>query len=157
VALVAHLFFGSRGQKTQVFSGDIRLWIPQRNIFTYPDVMVVAGDVVYYESRQDTILNPSLIVEVLSRSTKAYDKMDKFDDYRSIPNFQEYIIIDQYRYAVDRYVKTDEGKWLITYHESKEDVLELSSTGVKLKLQDIYANVNFETVETTKPNSLTNR
>lgn len=119
--------------------------------------MVVAGDVVYYESRQDTILNPSLIVEVLSRSTKAYDKMDKFDDYRSIPNFQEYIIIDQYRYAVDRYVKTDEGKWLITYHESKEDVLELSSTGVKLKLQDIYANVNFETVETTKPNSLTNR
>lgn len=148
VALVAYLFFGLQEKNTQVFSGDVRLWIPQQNIFTYPDVMVVAGDVQYYENRQDTILNPSLVIEVLSKSTKAYDKTDKFDFYRSIAGFQEYLVIDQYRYSVEQYVKTDEGKWLITYYEAEDDVLALASMDVTLALRDIYANVKFEDADT---------
>jgi Uma2 family endonuclease len=144
VALVAYLFFGLQGQDVRVFSGDVRLWISSKNTFTYPDVMVVCGDVGYHDNRQDTIVNPMLIIEVLSNSTKGYDKTDKFDAYRSLPSFTEYIAIDQYRYAVEQYVKTDDNQWVITYHESENSVLELSSIDVAIKLTDIYANVNFE-------------
>ncbi len=111
--------------------------------------MVVSGDVEYYENRQDTILNPSVIVEVLSKSTKAYDKTDKFDFYRSLPSFQEYLVIDQYRYSVEQYVKRDEGKWSITYYELEEDSLNLGAIDITLKLQNIYTNVNFESLEPT--------
>lgn len=147
VAMVAYLFFGLQGKNAQVFSGDVRLWIPQHNLFTYPDVMVVSGDVEYYENRQDTILNPSVIVEVLSKSTKAYDKTDKFDYYRSLPSFQEYLVINQYRYSLEQYVKRDEGKWSITYYESEDDALNLASMDIELALRDIYANVKLESSE----------
>ncbi|PPT05878.1 Protein of unknown function DUF820 [Geitlerinema sp. FC II] len=135
------------GKPYRVFFTEVRLWIPQHNLFTYPDVMVVSGDVEYYENCKDTILNPSLIVEVLSKSTKAYDKTDKFDFYRSLPSFQEYLVIDQYRCSVEQYVKRDEGKWSITYYELEEDSLNLGAFDITLRLQNIYTNVNFESLE----------
>jgi Uma2 family endonuclease len=139
------LRLGLRGTGNyRIFFSDVRLWISSKNTFTYPDIMVVCGDVIYHDNRQDTIVNPMLIIEVLSNSTKAYDKTDKFDAYRSLPSFTEYIAIDQYRYSVEQYVKTDDNQWLITYHESEDSVLELSSIDVAIKLTDIYANVSFE-------------
>ena len=148
-AIVGNIYLalrlGLRGTGNyRIFFSDVRLWIPSKNTFTYPDVMVVRGDVVYHDNRQDTIVNPTLIIEVLSNSTKGYDKTDKFDAYRSLPSFTEYIAIDQYRYSVEQYVKTDDRQWVITYHESEDNVLELSSIDVAIKLTDIYANVNFE-------------
>ena len=91
----AALNFALRQQNYEVFIGDVRLWIPKRRIYTYPDVMVVAGEPEYFNNRKDTILNPQVIIEVLSKSTKGYDHQEKFEAYRSLDNIQEYLLIDQ--------------------------------------------------------------
>ena len=85
----AHLKFALKGKNYKVFIGDLRLSIPRSHLYTYPDVMAVKGEPVLLDDRTDTIINPLMIVEVLSKSTKNYDRGDKFDYYRSIPEFLE--------------------------------------------------------------------
>jgi Uma2 family endonuclease len=85
----------------EVFMADVKLWVPERNAYTYPDVMVVAGAVEYQDVRSDIICNPSVIVEVLSKSTEDYDRREKFSLYRTLPSFQEYVLIDQTRIQVE--------------------------------------------------------
>ncbi|MGB3535835.1 MAG: Uma2 family endonuclease [Microcoleaceae cyanobacterium] len=147
VNLVAFLKFAFRGQNKSLFTSDVRLWIPESNRYTYPDVQIICGEVAYHENRKDTIINPTVIIEVLSQSTEAYDKGDKFKYYRSIPSFQEYIIINQYQCEVEQYVKTENNKWLVSYLESEEAVLSLNSVEFEISLRDIYEGVEFESVE----------
>jgi Uma2 family endonuclease len=92
--LCAAMNFAFRGKPYEVFFADQRLWMPGRRIYTYPDVMVVDGVLELQEGRNDTITNPLLIAEVLSVSTQDYDKTDKFAAYRTIPTFQEYVLIN---------------------------------------------------------------
>ena len=93
----AELNFAFKKLGYRVFMSDVRLWIPQRRIYTYPDVMVVVGESEYYNNRTDTITNPRVIIEVLSPSTKGYDRSKKFEAYRTIPTFEEYLLLDQTR------------------------------------------------------------
>jgi Uma2 family endonuclease len=141
----AHSKFALRGQNYKVFFGDLRLSIPRYRLYTYPDVMVVQGEPVLYDDRTDTIVNPLAIVEVLSKSTKNYDQGDKFDYYRSIPEFREYILIDQYKVYVEQFVKTSDNKWLLSEYESADDVLALSSLPFQIQLGEIYEGIRFET------------
>jgi Uma2 family endonuclease len=90
-----------------IFASDQRLLVPQLNNYTYPDVMVVARPIELQSGRTDTITNPVLIAEVLSKSTKAYARDEKFAAYRIIPSFQEYLLIDQYRLQVQQYSKAE--------------------------------------------------
>ncbi|MFM6022833.1 MAG: Uma2 family endonuclease, partial [Dolichospermum sp.] len=90
------IHFALKRQPYEVYYTDQRLWIPKRQIHTYPDIMVVQTPLVFEEGRNDTITNPVMIAEVLSKSTKGYDRDEKFAAYRTISNFQEYILIDQY-------------------------------------------------------------
>jgi Uma2 family endonuclease len=143
----AYFKFAKKGKPYEVFMADVRLWIPESNRYTYPDVQIICGKVAYYENRKDTIINPTVIIEVLSQSTEAYDKGDKFKFYRSIPSFQEYIIINQYQFEVEQYVKTENGKWLVTYLESEEAVLSLNSAEFEISLRELYEGVEFEAVE----------
>jgi Uma2 family endonuclease len=85
-----------------------------------------------------------MIAEVLSKSTKNYDQGDKFDYYRSIPNFREYVLINQYKFNVQHFAKTADGKWLLTDYESADSVLALSAFEFQIQLSDIYEGVNFE-------------
>jgi Uma2 family endonuclease len=142
-----YLGLALRGTSYEVFTGDVRLWIPRYRTYTYPDFMVIQGEPVYHENRQDTITNPQLIVEVLSKYTKNYDRGDKFEFYRSIPEFREYITIDQYRFKVEHFAKTSEGKWVLTEYDSADSVLALSSLDFQIPLRDIYERVNFEESE----------
>ncbi|MEQ8462012.1 Uma2 family endonuclease [Coleofasciculus sp. E1-EBD-02] len=139
----ANLKFGLRGQNYRVYIGDVRLWIPRYRQYTYPDVMVIEGEPIYTGTGTTTVMNPSLIVEVLSRSTKNYDLGDKFIFYRSIPEFKEYILIDQTKYHLMQYAKNTEGQWVLSEQESAEAVLELRSIEFQINLSDIYENVNF--------------
>ncbi|NES25054.1 MAG: Uma2 family endonuclease, partial [Symploca sp. SIO3E6] len=139
----ANLKFGLRGQDYEIYIGDVRLWIPRYRQYTYPDVMVIEGEPIYTGTGTTTVMNPSLIVEVLSKSTKNYDLGDKFIYYRSIPEFKEYILIDQTKYHVMQYAKNLDNQWLLSEHTSPEAVLELSSIEFQLNLQDIYEKVNF--------------
>ncbi|NEQ59917.1 MAG: Uma2 family endonuclease [Moorea sp. SIO4A1] len=140
----AHLKFALKGQAYDIYIGDVRLWIPDYSQYTYPDTMVIQGKPIYTGKRKTTVMNPLLIVEVLSKSTRNYDQGEKFLYYRSIPQFKEYILIDQARYHVIQHTKTSEGQWLLTEQTSEAAILELSTIDFKLNFSDIYEGVNFE-------------
>jgi Uma2 family endonuclease len=143
----AALKYALRGQNYEGFTSDLRLWIPRYRLYFYPDVMVIEGDPVFDGTRTDTITNPRAIAEVLSKSTKNYDRAEKFEYYRSIPEFREYILIDQYKFHIEHFAKTSDGKWLLTDYESSESVLALPSLELEIPLSEIYERVNFDISE----------
>jgi Uma2 family endonuclease len=132
-----------RGQDYEVFIGDVRLWIPRIKRFTYPDVMVIAGQPEYYDNRKDTITNPQVIIEVLSKSTKSYDRGDKFKFYRTIPGFQEYILLDQNQMFIEQYSKQENKRWSYSWYDEEDPALIFSSFQVEVPLADIYEKVDF--------------
>jgi Uma2 family endonuclease len=141
--LAASLKIGLRRKNYDVYIGDVRLWIPRYRQHTYPDVMVIEGQPIYTGTSTTTVMNPMLIVEVLSKSTKNYDQGDKFLYYRSIPEFKEYILIDQYQYHVMQYVKTAESQWSFTELEDESAILSLQTVDFQIELRDLYEQVNF--------------
>ncbi|MGB3203989.1 MAG: Uma2 family endonuclease [Crinalium sp.] len=149
----AALNFALRQQNYEVFIGDVRLWIPKRRIYTYPDVMVVAGEPEYFNNRQDTILNPQVIIEVLSKSTKGYDQQDKFEAYRSIDNLQEYLLIDQTRINVKQFSKTGKKRWTFSEYDQEDEALSLNTVDFQISLLDLYNKVKFEAVDSEGDNS----
>jgi Uma2 family endonuclease len=139
--------FTLRGQNYQIYMADVRLWIPRYRRYTYPDVMVIEGAPVYEGTGTTTVTNPRLIVEVLSKSTTSYDQGEKFRYYRSIPEFREYILIDQYSFHVEQFAKNSEGKWVLTEYELQDSALALDSIDFQISLSDIYEGVDFELSE----------
>ena len=146
--LSATLNFALKRQSYEVYVTDQRLWIPSLRIFTYPDVMVMAEPIAFAEGRRadrlrrDTLTNPLLIAEVLSKSTRSYDKDEKFAAYRTIPSLQEYVLIDQYRLHVEQYCKTETGKWLFSETDG-DATLQLAAIAFQISLSDLYDKVDF--------------
>ncbi|MDB9458180.1 Uma2 family endonuclease [Dolichospermum circinale] len=134
-------------QPYQVFVTDQRLWIPSRKIHTYPDIMVVKTPLEYQEGRTDTLVNPVMIAEVLSKSTKGYDRDEKFAAYRTIPTLQEYILIDQYTMHIEQYLKTDNNQWIFSEFTDGNINLNLASISCQMTLSDIYDKVDFNIQE----------
>ncbi|EFA71377.1 Uma2 family endonuclease [Cylindrospermopsis raciborskii S07] len=129
----------------EVYISDVKLWIPKYRQFTYPDLMVIESEPIYYGNNTTIITNPLLIAEVLSKSTKDYDQGDKFLYYRSIPQFKEYILIDQTKHYVMQYVKNNENQWFLTEYETEDAVLNVASIKLKLPLKELYKKVNLLT------------
>ena len=134
-------------QDYEIFINDVRLWIERPNMYTYPDVMVIEGEPIYQGSAKTVVTNPFLIVEVLSKSTQNYDRTDKFDYYCCIPQFKEYILIDQYKYSVKQFAKNSENKWVLTDFKGEDAVLKLESVDFQISFKDIYERVKFEAEE----------
>ncbi|MFO5441678.1 MAG: Uma2 family endonuclease [Dolichospermum sp.] len=134
-------------QPYQVFVTDQRLWIPSRKIHTYPDIMVVKTPLEYQEGRTDTLVNPVMIAELLSKSTKGYDRDEKFAAYRTIPTLQEYILIDQYTMHIEQYFKTDNNQWIFSEFTDGNINLNLASISCQMILSDIYDKVDFNIQE----------
>ncbi|MGB3422733.1 MAG: Uma2 family endonuclease [Dolichospermum sp.] len=143
----AMLNFALKRQPYQVFVTDQRLWIPSRKIHTYPDIMVVKTPLEYEEGRTDTLVNPVMIAEVLSKSTKGYDRDEKFAAYRTIPTLQEYILIDQYTIHIEQYFKTDNNQWIFSEFTDGNINLNLASISCQMTLSDIYDKVDFNIQE----------
>ncbi len=141
--LAASLKISLRRKNYDVYIGDVRLWIPKYRQYTYPDVMVIEGQPLYAGSSTTTVTNPLLIAEVLSKSTQNYDQGNKFLYYRSIAEFKEYILINQYQYHVMHYVKTDDGKWLFSEIEGESAILSLETVDFQITLSDLYEKVDF--------------
>ncbi|MEG4073482.1 Uma2 family endonuclease [Microcoleus sp. Pol14C2] len=137
-----------RRKNARPFMSDLRLWIPRYRRGTYPDVMVVEGELVCTEGRKDEILNPALIVEVLSKSTKDFDREDKFRFYRSIPEFREYVLVNQSEFLVAQYIKTESKEWLFREYEGESAIVSFASVEVQMSMLDIYELVVFESPET---------
>ncbi|MGL4374918.1 MAG: Uma2 family endonuclease, partial [Microcoleaceae cyanobacterium] len=132
-----------RGKKAEPFMSDLRLWIPQYSRGTYPDIMVISGNPIFTEGRVDEVLNPVLIVEVLSQSTQEFERNEKFHLYRSLPDFCEYLLVDPSQFLVQQYIKNESRKWLFQEFETETDSISLTSLGVEFSLSDIYEGVQF--------------
>ncbi|MHC5723364.1 MAG: Uma2 family endonuclease [Nostoc sp.] len=145
--LSAALNFAFRRQNYEVFMADVRLWILQKHTYTYPDIMIVAGEPEYFNNRKDIILNPQIIVEVLSKSTKGYDRENKFQAYRTISTLQEYLLIDQTRIHVDQFSKTGKKQWALREYDEEDEAIALVTVPFEISLQDLYNKVKFELVE----------
>ena len=130
-----------------VLMSDVRLWMPSYRFYTYPDVMVIKDKPLYEGKGTNTVTNALIIVELLSKSTRDYDRTDKFKFYRSIPEFKEYILIDQYRYYVEQFYQHNNGEWLFKASESDKDALRFHSVDFQMSLLDIYQRIDFNLTE----------
>jgi Uma2 family endonuclease len=146
--LYAALNFALKRQPYRVFVTDQRLWIPASEIYTYPDVMVVAGELAFQEGRKDTLVNPLAIAEVLSKSTRSYDSDGKFAAYRTISSFQEYVLLDQHKMHIMHYAKSDRNRWIFSEYEQPDEVLSFASFNFEISLADLYDKVDFAEGET---------
>ncbi|QTA92153.1 Uma2 family endonuclease [Desulfonema magnum] len=132
-----------RGSDCVVFPSDIKVQADELQHYTYPDISVVCGDIEFIADHDDIIVNPVVIVEVLSESTADYDRGSKFKAYRKISSLRNYILIDQYGYSVENFFKNKEDKWELEEFENLNEVVKIKSVGVELSLENIYYHVHF--------------
>jgi Uma2 family endonuclease len=116
----------------------MRVRVSATGLYTYPDVVAACGERRFLDERRDTLLNPSLLVEVLSPSTEAYDRGRKFEHYRSIESLREYLLVASDRVHAELYTRQPDGRWLLTSADRLEDSLDLESVGCRLALLDLY-------------------
>ncbi len=130
-----------RQQKGKVYTENVRLWIPEFNLFTYPDLMLIAGEPIYYSESQTTVTNPVAIIEVLSDSTRDYDQGRKFGFYRAVESLQEYILVEPEQLLVMIYRRGTDKQWFLHILETETDLLKLESVKVEMCLKEIYEGV----------------
>ena len=143
INLIVLLKLALRGTNYRLQSSDLRLWIPQYNRGLYPDLMIIAGEPLFSDNRNDEILNPCVIIEVLSSSTSSYDRGDKFRYYRSIPQLNQYLLVSQGEILIESYSKTSENNWLLQEYTPPKGIISLDSLGISLNLADIYEGIDF--------------
>lgn len=122
------------------YVNDMRVKVSATGLYTYPDVAALCGEPQFEDEQMDTLLNPSAIIEILSPSTEAYDRGDKFAHYRRLPSLMEYVLIAQNKVRVEHYIRQDR-RWVLTELDSLEDILGLVSIQCEILLGEIYAKV----------------
>ena len=132
-----------KGKDYRIFYADQRLRIPAVNLYTYPDVVVVPKPLELQTGRRDTVVNPCFIAEVLSKSTQNYDRSEKFADYRTIPTFQEYLLVDQHRVHVEHHVKTAVNQWLFSEYDDPNVALSFSAFECQIQIAELYEAIDF--------------
>ncbi|HKG15038.1 MAG TPA: Uma2 family endonuclease [Pyrinomonadaceae bacterium] len=130
-----------RGRPCESYASDMRVRVPSTRSYLYPDVVVVCGEPQFEDDYVDTLLNPTVLVEVLSESTERYDRGRKFGFYRTIESLAEYVLVAQDECRVEQYSKQPDGRWLLTDHRSPGDVVGLASVQCALRLSEIYEKV----------------
>lgn len=146
--LIAGNFFAilhlqMRGRSCKLYFADMRVKVPLSRLYTYPDITAVCGEAKFGDGYLDTLLNPVLIVEVLSPSTERYDRGKKFQFYRDLPSLQEYVLVAQDSPRIERYVRQADDVWQLTDVKGFEAHLELVSIGCTVALADVYEQVTF--------------
>lgn len=132
------------GRPCEGYANDMRVKIASRReyAYTYPDVVVVCGEPQFEDGHLDTLLNPTVLIEVLSESTERYDRGKKFSFYRTIESLAEYVLIAQDEYRIEQYVRQPDGRWMLSDHRLPEDVVNLASIQCALALREVYDKVS---------------
>ena len=137
------------GKGCRVFPANIRIKVPSAPPYRYADVSALCGEAKFEEiGGIRAVTNPALIIEVLSSSTEAYDRGDKFTHYQSIPSFREYLLVAQHRPHVTHLVKQLDGSWIHSEHNDLSAVVKLTSLNCELKMSEVYENVSFASDKT---------
>ena len=125
------------------YNADLRIKIEATGLFTYPDLSVICGSLQFADSTEDTAVNPTVLVEVLSDSTEAYDRGRKFEHYRQIPTLQAYLLVSQQAPRVEQFIRQAEGRWLLDEAAGLDRHLDLPSLQTSISLAEVFANVSF--------------
>jgi Uma2 family endonuclease len=131
-----------KGRPCKVYGSDMRVCVNPSGLYTYPDVTAVCGERKFLEDKRDTLLNPTMIAEVLSPTTEAYDRGGKFAQFRRLPSLHEYVLIAQDEVLVERCKRKGE-EWVLKEFRSLDELLRLESINCEISLRDIYAKVEF--------------
>jgi len=128
----------------EVFPSDLRVHIPQNTLYTYPDVSVICGAPQFADDNFDVITNPIVLVEVLSESTKNYDRGEKFKLYRDLPSLQNYLLIAPDSPLVEVFSKKEAQLWELHIYQNLSEIISIASLAIEVPMQELYLNVNFE-------------
>lgn len=142
VNLITSLNNRLKGSSCRPYGSDMRIHIPKNTLFTYPDISVVCGREEYLDNDERNLLNPSVIIEVLSPSTRSYDRGDKFKLYRDIPSLKQYMLVEPENVSVEAFAINAEGYWQLTEYDQLTDALVIKSIGVSIPLAEIYSDTN---------------
>ncbi len=133
-----------KGKGCQPYGSDLRIHIPENTLYTYPDITIFCGPPDLTDDHFDTATNPSVIVEILSLSTRNYDRFSKFNLYRDIKNLNTYILIDSLSYSIELHTKNEDNTWQLQDLKSLNDTLVLKTMQIEILLKDIYEGVTFD-------------
>lgn len=139
--LAGLLYAQLRQKPCSAFVADMRVRTRPNEAYFYPDVTVVCGEMQFEDEESDTLTNPTLIIEVLSPSTEGYDRGAKFAHYRRLASLQEYVLVAQERLSIERYVKNEQGQWLLFEATEWNDVIPLETIGCTLTVREVYEKV----------------
>lgn len=131
-----------KGKPCDMFRSDLRVYISENSLYTYPDFSIICNKPETAAEDKDSIINPSVIIEVLSKSTMDYDRGTKFHLYRSIKTLQEYILIDSTSVCVEVYLRQADNSWRLTEYNQPDDHFTISSINLTLRLKDVYEDVS---------------
>ncbi len=141
--VMRHLGNQLQGRHCQPLSNDMRVCVKPSGLYTYPDVVVVCGKPEFLDSEVDTLLNPTVIIEVLSPSTEAYDRGQKFKLYRTLQSLAEYLLLSSREVSAELFTRQPDDQWLLSAKSSMEDSIHLKSLDCRLLLSDLYDRVEF--------------
>jgi Uma2 family endonuclease len=144
VGTALNISIKSNGKKYRVMGGQQKVYMPALNWGVFPDVLVVTHKPLYWDDNQVLLINPIVIIEVLSRSTKRHDRTTKFADYRTLESFQEYVLIDQNKCYVETHFKEEPNVWKGTDHKDINGSIYLKSIDCTISLADIYENITLK-------------
>lgn len=139
---VRELSLQLKGRPCRTYANDMRVKVSSTGLYTYPDVVVVCGQPRFDDQQRDTLLNPSVLIEVLSKSTEAYDRGEKSGNYRQLESLAEYLLISQDKRHVEHYVRQADHQWLLSETDSLDGKVPLSAIGCELALAEIYDKVD---------------
>jgi Uma2 family endonuclease len=127
----------------RVHSSELRLRVAPNGLYTYPDLMVICGGPQFADDRRDTVVNPVLIVEVLSESTEAYDRGQKFEQYRTLPSLREYLLVAQDAPRIEQWIRQPDHNWLLAEISGRDASIRLASIDCVLPLAEIYDQIDW--------------
>jgi len=130
-----------RGTRCRTFGDNVRVRIPQTRMYTYPDLGIVCGPPQFADDQKGTLVNPIVLIEVLSDSTRNYDQGDKFAHYRRLESLREYVMLEQDAPHVEHYTRQADGSWLLREYDGLDARVTLASAGCELALAEIYENL----------------
>ncbi|MCU0491980.1 MAG: Uma2 family endonuclease [Chloroflexaceae bacterium] len=139
----ADLYAQLRGRDCNIYPSDMRVKVVQTGLYTYPDISIVCGHEQFEDDKEDTLLNPVVIIEILSPSTEKYDRGKKFQHYRSLFSLREYILISQHEYHIERFVRQADNSWNLSEATGPDEQIDLTTIQCVLALKDVYERVAF--------------
>lgn len=139
--IYGQLFTHLKGKDCTPYGSDLRIHIPANSLYTYPDISIICGTPELTDEWSDTITNPAVIIEILSKSTADYDRGGKFTLYRSIQSLKEYILIDSTQTCIEIFTKQFNEHWLLSEYKKLTDIVEVKTISFQLLLQEVYTDV----------------